>query len=326
MVQSLIGLGSNLGDPGANLEAGRIRLASLPKTKLLLVSDWLSTQPVGGPQGQSEFLNGVALLDTELSPQELASHLQQIEANLGRQRIVRWGPRLIDLDIVLYGDQVVATADLTIPHAWMAVRRFVIKPALEIVPHMVHPQVGWSISKLWDNLIRQPSRIELTGLPGVDTAAVASWLASELGGRLIYPAKMPREASWDLVRGPSIGSAIELLQVWSAAASSVTAAEVADSKPLFWIGDRCCEEILAAGSVVLDAQEFRQLFDAGQLVDNERKLLVVLTDPTQKNDACLVDAFWHQIQSPGHGPWLELDCSDPKKMRHDLLAAVDGMK
>jgi hypothetical protein len=256
----------------------------------------------------------------------LAFELQQIESNLGRQRFVRWGPRLIDLDIVLYGDQVVDTADLQIPHPWMAVRRFVLQPAAQIASSMVHPRVGATVGELFANLKRQPTRIEITGLPKVDTTAAANWLASEVNGQLAYPKEMDRRASWALADGPSVQEAIELLESWSAPLNVATNSPANAS---IIVSDRWEEEILVVGKRHLDAAGYARLNQAwyARCHGDRRKLLVVLKDSlAEPVDVGLSVEFWNRVRSPGHGPWLVLDASEPQKMRHDLLAAVNGMK
>ncbi len=135
-VTAYIALGSNLGDKMATcrkaldllVRAGRI-------TK---VSSFYCTEPVGYPN-QDDFINAVVELETGLSPLALLAACHVIEDELGRSRLVHWGPRTIDLDILLYGDQVVNSAELTIPHPLMAKRRFVLVPLSEIAPQAVHP-------------------------------------------------------------------------------------------------------------------------------------------------------------------------------------------
>ncbi len=135
-VTAYIALGSNLGDKMATcrkaldllVRAGRI-------TK---VSSFYCTEPVGYPN-QDDFINAVVELETGLSPLALLAACHVIEDELGRSRLVHWGPRPIDLDILLYGDQIVNSAELTIPHPLMAKRGFVLVPLSEIAPQTVHP-------------------------------------------------------------------------------------------------------------------------------------------------------------------------------------------
>lgn len=135
-VRAAIGLGSNLGDRRANIHraiAGLDRYGSL-----IAVSSLYETAPVGGPP-QGDYLNAVVLLDTTASPGELLSGVLAIEASLDRVRDERWGPRTIDLDIVLYGDQAIDEPGLTVPHPELLNRRFVLEPLLEVWPDACMP-------------------------------------------------------------------------------------------------------------------------------------------------------------------------------------------
>lgn len=144
----LIGLGSNLGDRPRTLEAAIAQLAAHPEVSLVAVSSFHLTQPVGGPAGQGEFLNAAARVETNLSPHALLGLLHAIEANLGRKRAVRWGARTIDLDLLLYGDQVVDAPDLQVPHPLAHQRGFVLAPACEIAAEMWHPVLGKTLAEL----------------------------------------------------------------------------------------------------------------------------------------------------------------------------------
>ena len=116
-------LGSNLGDRDAHLAYARARLAALPETRLVAASRIEDTAPLG-PVAQPRYLNQMVLLETSLTPAELLAHCLAIEAERGRGRRERWGPRTLDLDIVKYGDQTVRQPDLTIPHPELKARDF----------------------------------------------------------------------------------------------------------------------------------------------------------------------------------------------------------
>ncbi len=116
-------LGSNLGDRAAHLAHARARLGALPGTRLVAESRVEETVPLG-PVAQSPYLNQMVLLETSLTPAELLAHCLAIEAERGRARRERWGPRTLDLDIVRYGDQTVRQRDLTIPHPELPNRDF----------------------------------------------------------------------------------------------------------------------------------------------------------------------------------------------------------
>ena len=136
MTRAYVGLGSNLGDREATIRAA---LAALPG--VVAVSTLRETDPVGVTD-QPAFLNGAAALETELSPQELLEALLAVERELGRERRERWGPRTIDLDLLLYGGESVDEPGLTVPHPSLHERRFVLEPLAELDPELVVPGRG----------------------------------------------------------------------------------------------------------------------------------------------------------------------------------------
>lgn len=131
-----LGLGSNLGDRRGLLRQARERLAAVPETSLVGSSGLYQTAPVGGPE-QDDYLNQVVELQTALSPRELLAAVGRIEAGLGRERLLRWGPRSIDIDILWYDGSSVAEPDLEVPHPRMEDRRFVLEPLAELAPDLV---------------------------------------------------------------------------------------------------------------------------------------------------------------------------------------------
>jgi len=148
MAHCLIGLGSNLGDRSANLGAARGQLSGLPQSSLTAFSSLHESKAAGGPATQASYLNAAALIETSLPPLQLLHELQAIENRLGRIRTERWGPRTIDLDLLLYDQEELESPELTLPHPRMSFRRFVLEPAAEIAKEMVYPINGWTIEKL----------------------------------------------------------------------------------------------------------------------------------------------------------------------------------
>ena len=153
-LSALIALGSNLGDKQRTLDLACEQIAAIAEIRGFRASSWLKTQPIGGPSNQDVFLNGAATFTTSLTPLELFRFLKDTEQQLGRQDKERWGPRLIDIDLLLYSDEILEDSanDLLVPHPRMAFRRFVLAPAAEVAPSMRHPVIGWSISQLLDHL------------------------------------------------------------------------------------------------------------------------------------------------------------------------------
>lgn len=140
-VTAYVGLGANIGDPRRQLEAAIEELKKLPDTNLVLASGIYKSSPVGY-LNQPDFLNLVAQLDTGLSARVLLEQLQKIENRHGRERPFAGAPRTLDLDLLLYGDAVISTDQLTVPHPRMHERAFVLKPLAEIAPRAAIPGRG----------------------------------------------------------------------------------------------------------------------------------------------------------------------------------------
>jgi len=182
MTICLLALGSNQGDRQANLAAAIGLLEKEPQIKLLRQSRCVESKPVGGPAGQASYLNGALLLETSLPPDELLRRLLNIENLLGRRRGERWGPRSIDLDLLLYDEAIVDSPFLKLPHPRMAFRRFVLEPAAEIAGAMLHPTIGWSIARLREHLNTSPPYIAVSGAIAVGKTRLAKKLAAALHG------------------------------------------------------------------------------------------------------------------------------------------------
>jgi len=133
MVICYLGVGSNLGNRRKNIKLAVKEIEALPKTKILKQSHLLESLPCGGPPGQPRYLNAALKISTGFSPLDLLKKLKKIESNLGRVGGVRFGPRVIDLDILLYGDKVIRNKLLTVPHPRMFDRDFVVKPLIEVL-------------------------------------------------------------------------------------------------------------------------------------------------------------------------------------------------
>lgn len=152
MVDCLIAFGANEGDTESNFRQATELLRSTDRIEVVAVSDSYPTEPIGGPEGQSEYLNASIRVTTELTAAELHERLTEIESKLGRERRVRWDSRKIDLDLLLYGDRQIQTETLIVPHPRMSFRRFVLEPCLKIAGEMTHATSGKTIAQLLEIL------------------------------------------------------------------------------------------------------------------------------------------------------------------------------
>ena len=133
MVICYLGIGSNLGDRNRNIKEAIKKINLLKDTQVIKISKIIETKPVGGPPAQGNFLNAALKIQTRIPPLKLLKDLKKIEKGLGRTKSVKYGPRVIDLDILFYGERIINTKELTIPHPRLFARDFVIKPLSEVI-------------------------------------------------------------------------------------------------------------------------------------------------------------------------------------------------
>jgi 2-amino-4-hydroxy-6-hydroxymethyldihydropteridine diphosphokinase len=210
MARCLIGCGSNLGERREQLDRALELLRFMPGVTFLAASRYRETPPVGGPPGQGRFLNGACLIETELSPHAVLHLLNAVENTLHRDRQTRWGERTIDLDLLLYGDLVVESDDLTLPHPRMATRRFVLEPSAEIAADLPYPLATCTVGDLLDNISGCPPLVSIVGVPGSGADRVAAAVADAVMGHAIHaPRDLPADdAGVEAWRG--------VLAAWSA--------------------------------------------------------------------------------------------------------------
>ncbi len=156
-VIAYVGVGSNLEEPLRQCRLALKKLAAVKDTRLLRTSAFYRTEPVGVTD-QDEFINAVAEIRTRLSARALLEALKAIEQETGRRESLRWGPRIIDLDILLYGQDIVQEDDLVIPHRELHKRRFVLAPLCEISSYAIHPVFGISMGGLLMRLEKDKRR------------------------------------------------------------------------------------------------------------------------------------------------------------------------
>ncbi len=241
MARALIGLGANLGDRRQTLDAAVERLAALPETRVVACSEWLENPPIGGPPGQSAFLNGAALLTTSIMPAALHAQLHAIESALGRQRSRRWEARQLDLDLLLYDSLVIYTSSLQVPHPGLVYRRFVLEPAAAVASRMVHPLLGWTISELLAHLNLAPNYVALAGGSYRQRAEFAARLAQLSGATCLSVADVEdgpaAEGCWQASLDPPVqhlARGIEFLTAMERSLAVVSSATAKSYVSDFW--------------------------------------------------------------------------------------------
>jgi 2-amino-4-hydroxy-6-hydroxymethyldihydropteridine diphosphokinase len=230
-----IGLGSNLGDRKAILDAAVAALADAPGVAVRAVSSYHETLPVGGPPDQGPFLNAAASLNTSLDPHQLLAVMQEIENRAGRVRKVRWGERTLDLDILIYGCKFLDTPRLKLPHPRLALRRFVLAPLAEIAPTIVDTMTGRTIADLLASFDRGPRLVAIEGPRGSLKSEVFRRLVDELPAVGI----VGEEAALEQVHAPPPGHSESYLRKAEALRADRWAAE---TFPVKWLlADYCLD-------------------------------------------------------------------------------------
>ena len=155
MIRAYVALGSNLGDRVAHLQSGVDGLARSAAVRVIAISRVYETDPVGGPE-QDAYLNAVVAIDTTLAPELLLALAQEVERAAHRVRSERWGPRTLDVDLLLYDDEQIDTPDLTIPHPRMYERGFVLAPLRDVAPTLVPADATWKGVRVAPVELRHP--------------------------------------------------------------------------------------------------------------------------------------------------------------------------
>ena len=349
MATYLIGLGSNLGDRRRALDQAVERLTRQPHVRLTARSRWYETAPVGGPPGQGPFLNGVAVLETSLEPEALFAVLGGIEADLGRRRAERWGPRPLDLDLLLYGELVLESPSLTIPHPRMAWRRFVLEPAAEVAADMVHPTTGWTIARLLDHLNTTLPYVAIAGPIGVGKTQLAERLAQRVSVTQITEqvSSQRMEAFYADPSGNAWATELEFLDE----RARLLSAELPSwsERGRLWVSDFWFNQCLAYAGVWLAPERldaYRRRWEDARRTVIAPKLTVVLDAPAdrllerigrrgrrgeRRLSAEVLErvrqAILAEASRPGQGPVLRLAGEGPERMLlQEVLGAVEAMQ
>jgi 2-amino-4-hydroxy-6-hydroxymethyldihydropteridine diphosphokinase len=338
MVDCLLGLGSNVGNRAAQLDAAAQLICGHPQIQRVSISSYHATQPVGGPTGQDTFLNAALRIRTSLTVDDLFAVLQEVERHLGRRRLERWGPRTIDIDILLFGRETVTTRHLIVPHPRMAVRRFVLAPAREVAADMLHPGTELSIAELLDRLARPPHYVAITSFHPEQAANLAVTAAAisnlhvllDPGTALMSPQEASAQGSLSVERIHQVLAERrdQLISLWAEA----------EAAPDEWHVCSCwLPELPAAIGTRLPAVPHAQLERACELAVTQAPAphCVIFLDPRHDEDATTVESraahVWaeavaERLSRPGHPPYLQIPGADLQQALTELTAAVDAMR
>ncbi len=285
MPTCLLGLGSNLGDREATLHAALTEIAALPNVQVVRHSRWYRSLPIGGPPNQGEFLNAAAVIETTIPPLSFLAELHNIELRHGRTAAPRWAPRTLDIDLLLYGNEVAETPMLTLPHPRMSFRRFMLEPAAEIAPKMLHPSIGWPIERLLLHLNMAADQTALLSPSAAQRTRLAEVLHDRFNAQAIEPpAFATAEHHW-----PSSWT------TWIAINSTDGNRNTAVPTP---------------SSLPYAAVTFPKL--------------TIAIDATPPAQADLVP-WSTLVHQPGRGPTLHLKTSDPAEVAAEGIAAIEAV-
>lgn len=182
MTKAFIAFGANLGDAGAMFQKVAAEIGRFPGTDIVRKSPLYQTRAVGGPPGQPVYTNGVLEVVTQIPlAADFFERLASLESELGRERTLHWGPRNVDLDLLLFEEEIIETPKLLVPHPRMHFRSFVLRPLLDLAPEAIHPVLGHTVASLWRRLTAQPLTLVPIGTP--EFLEVAGELVRRVGQR-----------------------------------------------------------------------------------------------------------------------------------------------
>ena len=348
MPSCLIGLGSNLGDRRTTLDRAVTQVAQHPQITVVQKSCWHETSPIGGPIGQSAFFNGAIVVETSLAPQAVLDVLRRIETDLGRERNQRWGPRKVDLDLLLYDQLVTKTPSLVLPHPRMAWRRFVLEPAAEVAGQMVHPTTGWTVSRLLNHLDTTLPYVPITGSIGAGKTHLARRLGQRLGAVLVAE-PLDLELLDTFYANPASNAWVTELEFLYQRARllAADASEFADATQTT-ISDFWFDQSLAFARVWLPPerlQPYRIEWQRRRMEVVRPRLTVLLDAPgdvlvrrvRRRGRRCerrltagrleeIRQAILDQVGQRDQGPILQLAVDDSDRVFEEVLSAIEAMQ
>ncbi len=347
MPAALIALGSNLGNKQHNVQQAFQLLHTHENINVVAQSGLHTSQPAGGPGGQQEFVNAAVAVNTTLDPHALLREMWQIEDALGRERVQHWGPRTLDLDLLLFDQQVIDTADLQVPHPRMAHRRFVLEPATEAAPQMKHPRLRLTVQQMLDHLNNSPPYFALTGATGCGKSTLMADVAEVAGLRRIDEpvddASLtdyygdPENAAWH-VEMQILRLRTRLLDAASQMPQFASGGAISD----FWF-----DQALAFARIALPDKAFEQYqtawIEASQKVIQPRLVVVLQTTPGETRrrihhrgrhyelqlseaDLATLQNGIEQIAHHTQTPLLYLNGANRDAARAELLATIEAMR
>ncbi len=322
MACCILGVGANLGDRDLAVRKAVELIGRLPQVTVQATSRWVETEPVGGPPGQPAFINGAVRLETQLTPHELLAATLDIERQFGRHREIRWAPRTVDIDLLLFDDAIIDEPQLVVPHPWMSVRRFVAGPAAEIAPEWIHPAFGWTLQRLWQNLLIEAPWVAMVGIAAAEQAEIARRVAGKTGMQWVSLQAAGAELAVPS-REPSLKLAESLRQATlrNFAACHGGRGGLLDSwweTPLAKLSDEGYDRFVAERRT--------------KGIDEETPAaqLKIILDPSPAALTGTARRRHQQLRkivtAPGKGPYLTLETTDLSRLEHDLTAAILGMR